>query len=270
MSGNESAPAPTSYLTLRGNRFAYSSEGAGPVVVSAHGLTSSRANDRRMGLLDFAPVASHGHQLISYDARGHGQSDGTLTSADYTWAALSLDLLAFVDHFSPDAPVSAIGSSMGTGTLLHAATNAPDRFDRLVLTAPPTAWETRSQQGAVYLMMADFVETSSPEALGEMSGQAPLPPVFADLEGGLPLPDVAFALLPTIFRGAATTDFPDLQAIAGLTLPTLILAWAGDPGHPVSTAEKLAATIPGSQLHVSDTSADVRTWGDRAAAFLDS
>ena len=28
---------------------------------------------------------------------------------------------------------------MGTATLLHAATVAPDRFDRLVLTCPPTA-----------------------------------------------------------------------------------------------------------------------------------
>ncbi|AEM85114.1 hypothetical protein Strvi_5597 [Streptomyces violaceusniger Tu 4113] len=52
------------------------------------------------------------------------------------------------------------------------------------------------------------------------------------------------------------------------TRPTLILAWAGDPGHPVSVSETLAATIPGSTLHVSETRADLRTWGERAADFL--
>jgi 3-oxoadipate enol-lactonase len=268
VSATEPQVEPTSYVTLRGIRFAYTDQGAGPVVLDAHGLTSSRANNRRMGLADFAAVAEAGHELISYDARGHGQSEGSMNSEDYSWAALSQDMLALADHFSPDAPVSGIGSSMGTGTLLHAATSAPERFDRLVLTAPPTAWETRAQQGAVYLTMADFVETSSLEELAKLSAQAPLPPVFADVEGFPPMPDVAFELLPTVFRGAAATDLPPLDLIATLTQPTLILAWAGDPGHPVSSAEKLHEAIAGSELHVSDTSADLRSWGRRAAKFL--
>jgi 3-oxoadipate enol-lactonase len=221
-----------------------------------------------MGLANFAPVAASGHRLISYDARGHGESEGTEDAQDYTWDELSEDMLALASMFSPDAPVSAIGSSMGTGTLLHAVTSSPDRFDRLVLTAPPTAWETRSAQGDMYRQMADFVEQNGIEALAQLSAQAPLPPVFADVEGFPPTPDVSSDLLPTVFRGAGSTDLPSLEAIAKITQPTLILAWAGDPGHPVSTSEKLAAAIRGSELHVSDTADGIRTWGSRAADFL--
>ena len=258
----------TTYVTLRGIRFAFSDEGSGSIVLNAHGLTSSRANDQRMKLADFSPVAAAGHRLISYDARGHGESEGSRNSDDYAWNSLAEDMLALADYFSPDAPVSAIGSSMGTGTLLHAATSTPDRFDRLVLTAPPTAWETRAAQADMYRQMADFVEANGLEALAQLSAGAPMPPVFADVEGFPPVPDVAPDLLPIVFRGAGGTDLPAIEAIATITQPTLILAWAGDPGHPVSTSERLAAAISGSQLHVSETSSDIRTWGARAAEFL--
>jgi 3-oxoadipate enol-lactonase len=75
-------------------------------------------------------------------------------------------------------------------------------------------------------------------------------------------------LLPAVLLGAGISDLPPLDAIARITQPTLILAWAGDPGHPVSMSETLAASIPGSVLHVSDTRADLGTWGERAADFL--
>lgn len=269
MSPSSTVPSDhaTEFVTLRRVRFAYSMAGSGPVVLSAHGLTSSRANDARTGLAEFDPVAAAGRTLVSYDARGHGETEGTGDPGDYTWSALADDLRALADHFSPDAPVSAIGSSMGTGTLLHAVTRRPDRFDRLVLTAPPTAWQTRAGQGAIYRQMADTVETSTPAQLAAAFDEGPVAPVFADT-AGFPPPDIAPALMPTVFRGAASTDLPPLDLIAGIAQPTLVLAWATDPGHPVSTAEALAGAITGSTLHVSETSADIRTWGARAADFL--
>lgn len=259
----------SSHITLRGVDFGYSDEGSGPVAISAHGLSSSRRNNRLMGLAEFSEVAET-HRLISYDARGHGESAGTSGEQDYTWQALADDLLAFAAEFSPETPVSAIGSSMGTGTLVHAVTRRPDRFDRIVLTAPPTAWETRAGQAGVYRGMADLFETSSPEVIAGMMAQAPVPPIFQGLPNYPPVPDIRDGLVPTVFRGAAATDLPPLDAIAGITLPTLILAWAGDPGHPVETAERLHAAIAGSQLHVSATPAELATWGRRAADFLNA
>lgn len=255
-------------VSLRGIRFAYSDEGSGPVVLAAHGMGGSRASERRTNLTDYSVVTSAGRRLISYDARGHGESEGTGDPADYSWKSLGEDMIELARHFSPAAPVSAIGCSTGTGALLHAVTTDPERFDRIVLTAPPTAWETRAAQGDVYRKLADYAQQKGFEALVKVLAKAPVPPIFAEVEGLPPTPDVAAELFPAVLLGAAISDLPPLDAIARITQPTLILAWAGDPGHPVSLSQTLAAAIPGSTLHVSETRADLRTWGERAADFL--
>lgn len=263
--GSESV---SSRASVRGIDFAYSDAGSGPVVLSAHGLSSSRENNRSMGLAEFSEVASN-HRLISYDARGHGETPGTAAEADYEWSNLAEDLLALADVFSPDAPVSAIGSSMGTGTLLHAVTRRSDRFDRLVLTAPPTAWETRAAQASGYRAMADMIENGGLEQWEQMAASMPVPPIFEGLSGFPQPPAIADELIPTVFRGAAGADLPPLELIGQkVSQPTLIIAWAGDPGHPVSTAQALHEVIDGSELHISDVQADLQTWGRRAAEFL--
>lgn len=254
-------------LELRGVRFALTDLGQGPVVFELHGLSASRANSRAMAL-DFSEVAGRGRRLISYDARGHGRSSGTPDPEDYTWASLATDLLALTDHFSPEAPVAGIGSSMGTGTLIHAALRAPDRFDRLVLTAPPTAWDTRAAQAGMYRTMAELVEASGVEALDGLMGQVPVPPVFEGLESFPPSPDIEAALLPTVFRGAGLADLPPLESLRAITQPTLILAWTGDPGHPVVSAERLAETLPNATLEVAATHEEFLQWGRRAAEFV--
>jgi 3-oxoadipate enol-lactonase len=255
----------TKYIELRGIRFAYSEIGSGPVVLRAHGLTSSRANE---AFADFSAVADAGYRLISYDARGHGQSSASADAEDYSWPSLADDMIAIADHFSPNAPVSAIGLSMGTGTLLHAAVKRPDRFDRLVLSAPPTAWETRAGQVQLYATMADTVEHSSPDVLASLLSAAPLAPIFEGIEGFPQPPDVRYEVLPTVFRGAGLSDLPALGQLGELPHATLILSWATDPGHPVSTGERLVETIPDSVLRIAKTGADIADWGRRAAEFL--
>jgi 3-oxoadipate enol-lactonase len=255
------------FIEINGVRLAYSQTGSGPLAIYAHGLTQSQASDRRLGLLDFSPIAAD-HHLITYDARGHGESDASGNSADYAWPSLADDLLVLADHFSPNQPISAIGTSMGTGTILHAVVKAPDRFERLVLTAPPTAWEARANQAEMYERMAAMLETSSFEAAAANFSQIPVPSIFAEVSGYLSLPDVRSAVLPTVLRGAGSSDLPNREQLARIARPTLILSWATDPTHPVAVAEELARIISNAQLHVSTTAADIRTWGERAAAFL--
>jgi pimeloyl-ACP methyl ester carboxylesterase len=69
-------------------------------------------------------------------------------------------------------------------------------------------------------------------------------------------------------RGATRANLPDRAEIAGITVPALILAWTGDPIHPVSTADELHALIPDSELHVASTPADLASWTDLTAGFL--
>jgi 3-oxoadipate enol-lactonase len=257
-------------LDLDGATLSYEvHDGDGPTVVALHGLSSSRAHEAVGGFFDWSAVSREGRRLVRYDARGHGRSSGRPDAGDWAWPWLADDLLALLDVVSPDEPVDAIGVSMGTGTLLHAAVQHPERFRRLALVIPPTAWETRVAQGDVYRQMAGLVEEQGFDTLVRAMGALPVLPLLA--EGGwtdAPPPDIAPDLLPTVFRGAAATDLPAPEAVAGIRLPVLLRPWVGDPGHPVSTSERLHELLPDSTLEVMSTPEDLRGLGDRIAAFL--
>lgn len=228
----------------------------GPLVVQLHGLTSSRSRDAQLGL-DLAR-ALRGHRILRYDARGHGGSSGGADAWTYGWDRLAGDLLALLDHVAPGERVHGVGPSMGTGTLLHAAVRDPRRFASLTLVVPPTAWETRRAQAATYLANAYVVEREGIGAFVERGSTAPVPPALADAPATRP--SVAETLLPTVLRGAASTDFPAADAIARIATPTLILAWSDDPSHPVSTAERLHELIGGSRLVVAQTPYGIMAW----------
>lgn len=235
-----------------------SDEGGEPVV-QLHGLTSSRYRDRVLDL-DLG-VGLSGTRLLRYDARGHGRSTGRLVPEDYRWERLAEDLLRLLDHVFPGEPVHGVGPSMGCGTLLHAITREPDRFAALTLVVPPTAWSTRAAKAADYRAAADLVERAGMAAFVEAGRMAPRPP--ATVEAPETVPDVAEELLPTLLRGAALTDLPAQQDLAGVTVPTTILAWTDDPAHPLSTAQALHDVIRGSRLVVASSPAELGTWPSR-------
>jgi len=258
----------TGTVPVRGVDLAYTRAGAGPVVIIAHGLTSSRASNAATGLLDLSPVIDAGYTLVSYDARGHGRSTGSTDPGDYHWSALADDLLAFAEAVAPGQQVALVGNSMGTATSIFAALKEPDRIGALVLTAPPTAWQTRAAQSDFYIRMADALERNDQETLEAMFADATEPEIFADMFAEPPAPDIRPELMATIMRGAAATDLPPLDEIATITHETLLLPWAKDPGHPVSTAVALAETMINSRLRIAHTAEQVKAYGAWSAAFL--
>ncbi|MDN3293322.1 alpha/beta fold hydrolase [Streptomyces ficellus] len=240
--------------------------GEGPLAVYAHGGFASQAAEDRMGLFDWTPVLAAGRRLVRYDARAHGRSTGEPVDDDYTYPSLAGDLLALLDHLGARRPVDAMGASMGCGTVLHAAVRAPDRFSRLVLLIPPTAWTTRAAYASDNRRSAATIERAGVDAWLAARRAAPRPPVVADVPEVPPTP--AGPVLPAVLRGLARSDLPSLPKIAALPHPTLILAWADDPGHPLSTARTLADTLLHADLHVARTRADIHAWGARIAEFL--
>jgi pimeloyl-ACP methyl ester carboxylesterase len=71
-------------------------------------------------------------------------------------------------------------------------------------------------------------------------------------------------------RGAALSDLPELDRIAELQAPTLILAWKQDPSHPLSTSRDLVERMSNAELHVAESFDDIRNWSSRVRAFLAS
>jgi len=245
--------------------------GAGVPLVWGHGLTSSRGISAAYPLVDLRPALAD-RPVIRYDARGHGLSSMIDDPASGSWAELARDQIALIDALDLDRVVVG-GVSMGAGTALHAALSLGDRLDRMVLVIPPTGWESRMSQVDIYEQSAKAVETRGTETLIAAAKMLPPPDPFvgstdwADRRAGS-LGPADPVRLAGCFRGAAHADLPSLDELATINTPTLVLAWSGDPGHPVSTAEILGKTLPNVTVSIASTRPEFDTWTDQVQEFL--
>ena len=83
-----------------------------------------------------------GHDVVAYDARGHGASDPAPSPDAYTYADLADDLLAVMDEAGFERAVLA-GASMGAHTAVRVALEHPERVAGLVVVTPaydPEDW----------------------------------------------------------------------------------------------------------------------------------
>jgi len=260
-------------VEVRCGPLAYDEVGAGRGFLWGHGLSSSRAEEDTTGLLGAWRFPPDEVRRVRYDARGHGGSPGPADPAAYRWDELARDQLALADALGVERYVAA-GASMGCATALHAAVLAPERVAALVLAIPPTAWDTRPAQRALYEAGADLIDVEGLAAFAEVSALAPPPKLFAGLglDWGAQARQRALALdaatFPSVLRGAAASDLPDADAVAAITVPTLILAWTGDDTHPVSTAERLAELLPHAEAHVADDLRSILRWSALIVDFV--
>lgn len=260
---------PAGRVEVRGATLAYELTGAGPDLLWGHGLSMNRASDATMALLDWDRIAV---RVVRYDARGHGESTSTPELDGYSWAELARDQLALADALGIGRYVAA-GASMGCGTALHVATLAPERIRALVLALPPTAWETRAAQADQWEAGAAAIESGGVEPFVAIRLALDPPDPYRGDESRREQQAAALrawdpARLALVLRGAAKANLPDRAELAKVGVPALLLAWTGDPVHPLTTAEELASVLPAAELVVARTAEDLAGWTDRVRQFL--
>ncbi len=260
---------PAQRSTIRGVQLVFEVSGSGPDLIWGHGLSMNRTSDADLGLLDWGRIPV---TVVRYDARGHGGSESSPELGDYSWSELARDQLALANALGIGDYVAA-GASMGCGTALHAAVLGGGRVRALVLALPPTAWEARAGQAEQWELAATVIEKEGVEAL--IAARAELDPPDPFVGDELRREQLAAATrawdpdrLALVMRGATRANLPDRADIAGIGVPVLILAWTGDPVHPVSTAEELHSLLPDAELHVASTRSDLSTWTTRTRQFL--
>lgn len=248
--------------------------GVGLPFVWGHSLLGSMAVEDRAALWGWDELEDIAG-VVRYDARGHGNSDGSYDPQDYCWDQMARDMLAVAESVAHDCGIDRYvlgGISMGAATALQAAVSQPGRVAGLVLVLPPTAWETRPRQASLYRRMS---------WVSGLLGAAPYRmldwltvPVRNDGRSRLAL-STARGLaranplhVQAALRGAALSDLPERSILSKLKVPTLILAWEHDRAHPLSTALELAETLPEVHSLVVCDPVDIAEWVPALHQFL--
>jgi 3-oxoadipate enol-lactonase len=224
-------------------------------------------------VIDWSNIGRDRWRRIRYDARGHGESGGGDDPREYGVASLAQDLLGLLDELSIEHAVVG-GASLGALTAIEAAVLAPDRVDALVIALPPAAGRARRVPSVMLRGAARTVELVGKSAFLRTARITPPPTI---LRGEL----APFARsvvdgfdrldrrrLVTILRVGAELDLPPSEVLAAIDLPTLLLGWVSDPGHPVATIDQLSGAWPQAERHVADDAAAVREWPEVVHRFL--
>ncbi len=268
--------SPGSIFRVGSIDLAVRQSGEGTPLIWGHSLMGSMWTEDVADLIDWGALAATA-RVVRYDARGHGESGGTTDARDYRWETMARDMLALAESAAVQSGAGRYvlgGISMGAATALAAAVQQPERVAGLILVLPPTAWDTRPRQAAIYRRMS---------LLSGLLGAAPyrlldwLPKPVSDnpfsrlamaTVKGLAKADPRY--MKATLKGAALSDMPPRSALAQLAVPTLILAWEDDKAHPVSTARALAETLPDVYGLSITTPQEQPDWTHQMSNFLES
>ena len=268
---------PASSTTIDINKVALHvrRRGAGMPFLWGHGLLSSMDTEDALGWLTW-PEHPPGIELVRYDARGHGASQPTRDAASYAWPGLGKDMLALADAIGAERFIAG-GASMGCTTALYAALAAPERIQAMLLMLAPTLWEKRVAQRRLYQRAGKLGGVAGARLIGMLTNPgahrllppwllAQSPAMAAAIAQGMGKADPA--TVADVFYGAANSDLPPRAALAALAgIPTLIIAWADDPTHPVSSSMELHRLLPASSLFVARNVDEVRSIPERIREF---
>lgn len=148
--------SPTSPLAIAGadgvmlaaTRFPAAQTTGKAGLLYAHGFGQTRDAWRRTALA----MAAHGYAGLSYDARGHGESQRNADGVAYRVEQFADDMINVVGE-EPQAPV-LIGASMGGLFGLVTEARWPGLFRALVLVDVTPRWETAGYERILAFMTA--------------------------------------------------------------------------------------------------------------------
>jgi len=248
-------PAPV----LRG-----SVAGEGTPIVLCHGLTASR----RYVVQGSRFLEREGHRVISYDARGHGESDPAPAGQSYGYPELVADLERVIDAEVGEGRFLLVGHSMGAHTAIGYALAHPERLSGLVIAGPTYTGAISDSTLAYWDGLAAALEAGGIDGFVEsLIRESAVADPWRDpvakashqrMELHRNLGEMARALRET----PASRPFGSMADLAGLEVPTLVVAShdEADPGHPYAVAEAYAEALPHARLISEDEGQSPLAW----------
>jgi pimeloyl-ACP methyl ester carboxylesterase len=228
-----------------------------PPIVLVHGWTCAR---------HFWVGQLHGladrHRVVTYDLRGHGDSEPP-RDADFSTDALAEDLQAVLDAAVGERPALLVGHSLGAMSIVAWAGRFPDAVEQraagaallntgigdlidqsLILKLPSGMRRTKAVAGGVFLSASGPLPPASPVSLRAVKYVA-LSPTATPAQVAF-CQEMVLACRRDVRAGFGRTlsrlDLAD--AIASLTVPTLVLGGGRDRLTPPPHVERMAAALP--------------------------
>ena len=199
------------------------------------------------------PEPPSGYQLITPDLRGHGRTANPLPG--FTFRQLSMDVFALLDRLGI-TQFKAIGMSLGAKTLLHIATQQPDRVKAMVLVSATPYFPEQARA----IMRTVTPENRSEEEWKQMRewhkhGDEQIRKLWIQVN-------------------AFSTSYDDMNFTAPylstIKARTLIVHGDRDPLYPVNVAMEMYSAIPNSALWVVPNGGHGPIFGAMAPRFVET
>jgi pimeloyl-ACP methyl ester carboxylesterase len=259
------------FFRYQGQRLAYTVHGRGPRVTL---LTPGLLLSQKMQTPLARTLAKQGHQVITLDPLGHGESDRPRQMWRYSMSEFAQQVIALMDHLELEDAVVG-GTSLGANISLEVAAAVPDRLRGMIVEMPVL-------DHAIPACAAAFTPLLFALTVGE-----PVMKVVARAARALPRDRVPFLI--ELFLDSITQDpGPSGAVLQGILFgrtapeharrltmqtPALIIGHPRDPVHPFSDADMLAAELPNATLVDANSIIELRTHPRRLTAriatFLD-
>lgn len=253
-------------------------QGSGPTLLLVHGFGGAKED-----FADQAGTLAQQFHVVTFDHRGHGESDSPPDPSSYTFDRLARDTIAVANAVGADQ-FRLLGHSLGGMVARRVVLAHPQRVEALILmdTSP----------GPVPGLDGELIEMGCVIALNEgmdelkriMDAFSPLGTpayerILAERPGYQEFNDRKWASLSPVMwatLGREIRDQPDqLAAMAGVRCPTLVLV--GEQDTPfLGVSRDMVETIPGSVLVVipnaghSPQFENPAAWLSAIEGFLDS
>lgn len=232
---------------IRGER-----EGEGRPVVLCHGITATR----RQVLHGSRALSRAGHTVVSYDARGHGESDPAPPGGSYVYPELVADLEAVVAAEVGDGPVALAGHSMGAHTAVAYALRHPDRLTGLVVIGPVYAGEIEPSSLDYWDGLAEALAGGGVDGFVDyIDRHQDIDPAWRRSVLGFTRARMLLhrhpqALIDALREVSRSRPFESMDELERLEMPALVVAShdAADPGHPYEVAAAYAQRLPQAML----------------------
>jgi 3-oxoadipate enol-lactonase len=226
--------------------------GEGTPVVLCHGITATR----RYVVHGSRALERAGHRVVSYDARGHGESDPAPPGQGYGYPNLVHDLEAVVAEAAGEGRFVLAGHSMGAHTAVAYALRHAERLAGLVVIGPVYTGEISAETLNYWDGLAAALDERGVDGfVAYIDSEQGVDPGWRDAvlrftrERMLQHRHLG-AVVDALHEAPRSRPFERMQDLESLVVPALVVAShdTADPGHPRQVAEAYAEHMPLARL----------------------